>query len=135
MERDSLPGKGPHLKKCHCCGEEFMGRLNQKFLDVLHKARFNNEKRAKRLKPLALIFAQLETNYRLLKKYFLVSKGEWIRFSDMLREGFNANAPYNQLYFKDFEGEFRGCAGFAFQQSKDNKSVIIIKYKIDGNNS
>jgi len=54
MEGEIIQLGGPHHKICACgCHTEFYGRRNQKFVDTLHKANINNEKRARRNKPLA----------------------------------------------------------------------------------
>ena len=120
--------KGPHLKTCICgCEIEFWGRRNQKFLDHNHKNKVNNLKRAMRMEPLSKLFSQLETNYRILVKYYLLSKGNRIKYSDLLKEGFDPNAPCTFQKNKNDGVQYRVLLNYCFNQSPDNQFIQIFK--------
>jgi len=130
MENEIIQLGGPHLKTCPCgCKTPFYGRRNQVFVNTQHKAKYNNLLRSERRAPLAGIFAQMETNYRILEKYYPSSTGQWIKFSPLLKEGFDANAPYTLEKDIDTGTVYRVLANFLFTQSKDNQHVIIFKNK------
>lgn len=128
MENSTFQKRGPHLKTCICgCEIEFWGRRNQKFLSASHKNKTNNLKRSIRMEPLSKLFSQLETNYRILKKYYRQSKGDWIKYSNLLKEGFDPNAPCTFQKSKNTGTQYRVLLNYCFHQSEDNQFIQIIK--------
>ncbi len=128
MENEILQLGGPHLKECKCCGIEFYGRRNQKFVNTAHKAQYNNEKRALKTEKLKPIFKRMRTSYEVLNNYAKNGKlGRWMYITDLIKEGFDANIPTNLIKSKEDGAEYYKLLDYAYRLSEDGTKIIIQK--------
>ena len=84
-------------------------------------------RRSERMERLSKLFAQIETNYRILEKYSPKSKGDWINYSDLLKEGFDPNRNFNFEKNNNTGIQYRVLLEYGFIQSKDNQYIQIHK--------
>ena len=130
MENEILQLGGPHLKECNCCGIEFYGRRNQKFIDTKHKANYNNQKNAMKREKLSPLFKKMTTSYGVMencKKGDLLDR--WINITDLIKEGFDANIPTNLIKSKTDGKQFYKLLDYAFRLSEDGTKIIIHQLK------
>lgn len=121
---------GPHLKTCACpCGTEFYGRRNQKYVDLKHKARINNDKRSSQLEKFKLWFDEIRITYRALELGLgQVGDKNWIYIGELAKHGFNPDCATKMATSKE-EIEFKYILDFAFRLSEDKQYVQIVKMK------
>lgn len=121
---------GPHLKICECgCELKFFGRLNQKYLNLDHKSKVNNQIRSELNKPLKDALHQMKVNYRLLEKFYGISNGKKIKFSQLLASGFDLNSYFKQVKLSETEKPCRRLEDYVFYISEDFTEITIFKPK------
>lgn len=117
---------GPHLKECECgCGRSFYGRLNQKFMNLEHKAKVNNQIRSELNKPLKKVFDQMKVNYRLLERYYPRSSGNPIKFSLLIAEGFDLNSYFKKLKLTTTGEEVQVIENYSFSVTHNYQLISI----------
>lgn len=130
MEHEILQLGGPHLKACKCCGLEFYGRRNQKFIDTTHKANYNNQKNAVKREKLSPVFKKMATSYYVMENYQRRDMlDRWIHITDLIKEGFDANIPTNLIKSKTDGKQFYKLLEYAFRLSEDGTKIIIHQLK------
>ena len=122
---------GPHYKVCECgCETEFYGRKNQKYVDSTHKSRVNNLKRQNNDDLFRSTFSQIRLNYHtLIECLLLVDKDGWVAYRELVKLGFDPDAPFGRAWNKDRNIEFKSILDVAFRLSDNKDYVQIFKIK------
>ena len=126
---DIIQRRGPHFKICECgCEQQFYGRNNQDYVYTFHKDFIHTQKKINQNKEMKPVNDMTKTNQRLLKEFYPQSRGEeWIKFSPLLRRGFDSDG-LTGLSKNNINGrDIMEVHNYSYSLSDDNRYMIIYK--------
>ena len=124
-----MGAKNEYEMTCANCGNQFIGRSNQRFCGTDCKTSFNNRKAAQLRMEMPDI-QKIRKNFLILKDMYPESKGEIpIAVDTLLRAGFDFEAPTRKIKTRINGFICYMINGYAFRIINQNKIQLILIYR------